>query len=373
MKNSGSVRTPAFPRWLFGASAIAACGGSQAAPLAADGAAAPADAAGTSNSAPDASNPSDVSDAGSASDASVHMDASAAGDASGASDANEAAQPGDANDAAHGGATDSGGMRGDASSGVDGSGGCRCTAPATCGGGGTPGACGYSTTFAASALEMPISEGGIWWNGQQTGKLWSDVFAGLGHAYGAPTNTTHGSGQYDDPTAVLEGSWNANQKAIGKAFCSNNVVDHINYPEVELRLRFTISANVATGYEIMWRCSDSTPASLGSSYLAVAAWLGGSGQFTGLPITLPNSSMTGSLTGGGVQDGDTVSAAIYGSTIFIYRNGQLQGTVNDSRFTTGNPGLGMNYVAADNGSASSGYNVDFGFTSFSATELLAAP
>jgi len=47
---------------------------------------------------------------------------------------------------------------------------------------------------------------------------------------------------------------------------------------------------VAKGYEIMWRCSDSTPSSLGSSYLAVAAWLGGSGQFTGLPITLPSSS-----------------------------------------------------------------------------------
>jgi hypothetical protein len=220
---------------------------------------------------------------------------------------------------------------------------------------------------------MPISEGGIWWNGQATGKLWSDVFAGLGRAYGAPTNTTKGNGQYDDPTAILEGTWNPNQKVVAKAFCSNNVVDHINYPEVELRLRFTIAANVAKGYEIMWRCSDSTSASLASSYVAVAAWLGGSGQFTGLTITLPNSSSTNSLTGGGVEDGDTVSAAIYGSTISIYRNGQLQGTVMDSRYTSGNPGIGFNYVAADNGSPTSGYNVDFGFTDFSATDLLAAP
>jgi hypothetical protein len=187
-----------------------------------------------------------------------------------------------------------------------------------------------------------------------------------------PTRCT-GTVNNDDPTAILKGGWKPDQRVTAKAFCSNDVVDHINYPEVELRLRFTISAGVAKGYEIMWRCSDSTPSSLTSSYLAVAAWLGGSGQFTGLPITLPNSSTTGSLAGGGVQDGDTVSAAIYASTIFIYRNGQLQGTVTDSKYSSGNPGFGFNYVAADNGSPTSGYNVDFGFTSFSATELLAAP
>jgi hypothetical protein len=333
---------------VFAWSVTVACGSSHATPLAADGAATPSDASEASNS--------------SAIDAPTHP-----------LDASEAHNAYDASDARNGPDGDSGGASSDASSGGDGSPACHCTAPATCGGGGTPDACGYSTNFAESPLQMPISEGGIWWNGQQTGKLWSDVFAGLGRAYGAPTNTTNGSGQYDDPTAILVGSWNPNQKATGKAFCSNNVVDHINYPEVELRLRFTISANVAKGYEIMWRCSDSTPASLASSYLAVAAWLGGSGQFTGLPITLPNSSTTNQLAGGGVEDGDTVSAAIYGSTITIYRNGQLQGTVSDSRYPSGNPGFGFNYVAADNGSPTSGYNVDFGFTEFSATDLLAAP
>jgi hypothetical protein len=92
-----------------------------------------------------------------------------------------------------------------------------------------------------------------------------------------------------------------------------------------------------------------------------------------LTITLPNASTTSSVGGGGVQDGDTVSAAIWGNTISIYRNGTLQGTVTDSRYTSGNPGIGFNYVAADNGSPTSGYNVDFGFTSVSATELLTAP
>jgi hypothetical protein len=227
--------------------------------------------------------------------------------------------------------------------------------------------------FPANPLETPISEGAIWWNGQRDGKDWSDVFAGLGRAYGAPTNTTVAGGRYDDPTAILHGSWNPNERATGKASCSNNVVDHIPYPEVELRLRFTVAANVAKGYEIMWRCSDSNAGSLGSSYLAVAAWLGVAGQFGVLTITLPDSSTTSSLTGGGVQDGDTVSAAIYGSTISLYRNDVLQGTVTDSMYASGNPGFGFNYVAADNGSPTSGYNMDFGFTSFSATELIAPP
>jgi hypothetical protein len=329
--------------WLLASSAIVACAGSRGTSVA-DGAVAPGDARESDSLALDVPNPRGATDA-----------------------------PSDTTDAPNSGHGDSGGARSDASSGSDGSPACQCVAPATCGGGGAQDACGYSTTFAANPLEMPISEGGIWWNGQQTGKLWSDVFAGLGRAYGAPTNTASGNGQYDDPTAILKGSWNPNQKVIGKVFCSNNVVDHISYPEVELRLRFTISAGVAKGYEIMWRCSDSTPGSLASSYLAVAAWLGGSGQFTGLAVTLPDSSSTSLVSGAGVEDGDTVSAAIDGSAITIYRNGQLQGTVNDSRYASGNPGIGFNYVAADNGSATSGYNVDFGFTSFSATELLAAP
>lgn len=340
--------------WLFAWSAIVACGGVDTAPPTGDGAAAPSDASASDSLVVDASNSSSA-------DASTL-------DASNSRDGTQ-----DASDASTSRNGDGGGTSSDAASGVDGSPACNCAAPATCGGGDAPNACGYSTNFPANPLEMPISEGGIWWNGQQTGKLWSDVFAGLGRAYGAPTNTANGSGQYDDPTAILKGNWNPNQKTTGKVFCSNNVVDHINYPEVELRLRFTISANVAKGYEIMWRCSNSNSGSLASSYLAVAAWLGGSGQFTGLTMTLPNSSTTSSLTGGGVQDGDTVSAAIYRSTISIYRNGQLQGTVNDSRYTSGNPGMGFNYVAADNGSPTSGYNADFGFTSFSATELLAAP
>src|SRR5262249_41823678 len=89
----------------------------------------------------------------------------------------------------------------------------KCVAPATCGGGGVAHACGYTTNFntgaEATALEKPISQGGAWLNGQADGVSWSDVWAGLGRAYGAPTNTKFSCGgqpgRFADPTAVLKG------------------------------------------------------------------------------------------------------------------------------------------------------------------------
>jgi hypothetical protein len=41
----------------------------------------------------------------------------------------------------------------------------------------------------------------------------------------------------------------------------------------------------------------------------------------------------------------------------------------DASFGFGNPGFGFNYVAADNGSATSGLNDRFGFTKFAANDL----
>jgi hypothetical protein len=247
---------------------------------------------------------------------------------------------------------------------IDGGGsGCSvpCVAPATCGGGGIANACGYSTSFAGPSVEQPIRQGSIWRNGQADGVLWSDVNAGKGRAFGAPTNMSGGTnGQYADPTAILTGTWSASQRVTATASCLNNVSDKITYPEVELRLRFSLSAHSATGYEISWRCADSNnPNSLNSSYVLVARWNGGLGDFT---------LLVGTIAGGGVVDGDTVSAEMIGNTLTFYRNGMPQGTVTDSTFATGNPGIGFNYVAADD-FASGAPNVNFGFTHFVATEI----
>jgi hypothetical protein len=262
-----------------------------------------------------------------------------------------------------------------------------CTAPASCGGGGVPHVCGYTTTFntgaEATALEKPISQGGAWLNGQAAGGSWSDVWAGLGRAYGAPTNTNFSCGgapgRFADPTAILTGGWQSdgqghsfwdpNQTVTGIASCASNVTS-LPYPEVELRLHFQLKSGVAQGYEIMWRCSDA--GNIGTSYVAVARWNGALCDYTQLNFTTGPLSIGG---GQGVVNGDTVTAQIVGSTITIFKNGQMQGVLSDpsppnASFGFGNPGFGFNYVAADNGSATSGLNDQFGFTKFTANDLL---
>jgi hypothetical protein len=261
-----------------------------------------------------------------------------------------------------------------------------CGSPATCGGGGSANVCGYTTHFnegaEATTVEKPISQGGVWLNGQANGTSWSDVWAGLGRAYGAPTNTKFSCGgdpgRYADPTAILRGGWqpdgqghsfwNPNQTVTATASCESNVTS-VPYPEVEIRLRFQVTNGVAQGYEIMWRCSNA--GNIGNSYVAVARWNGALCDYTGIGFTSGPASIDG---GQGVVDGDTVTAQIVGSTLTLYKNGQLQGTLSDpsppnASFGFGNPGIGFNYLAADNGSATSGLNDQFGFTSFVATDL----
>src|SRR5215472_4668227 len=64
----------------------------------------------------------------------------------------------------------------------------------------------YVTTFPND--EFPISEGGIWMGGRTVGLDWSDLGTVRGHSYGRVI----GSG-YDDPTALLSGSWGPDQMA----------------------------------------------------------------------------------------------------------------------------------------------------------------
>jgi hypothetical protein len=253
-----------------------------------------------------------------------------------------------------------------------------CNAPQTCGGGAVTNVCGYSTDFSGGA-QNPI-EPSVWLLGQTDGTKWSDVERGTNVAYGSPTNTNFDcggmAGRFADPTAVLRGGgypdgdggtwWAPDQMVTATAYCGSNVTS-LPYPEVEIRLRHQVRSNWIQGYEIMWRCSSS--GNLGSSYVGIARWNGNLCDYSILNFT-PLS-----INGGqGVVDGDTVSAKIVGDTITIYKNGQQQGTVTDSSppswaFGFGNPGFGFNYVAADNGSSTSGLNDQFGLTHLTATDL----
>jgi hypothetical protein len=216
----------------------------------------------------------------------------------------------------------------------------------------------YTTTF--QATENPFSEGGAWINGAKTGKDWKDIQTVPGQAYG-PTNfaTSH----YDDATAVLAGTWSADQEVEAKVFSSNQLSGS-DYEEVEIRLRTTIRPNSITGYEILWRVNHD-----GSQYHQIGRWLGPIGVSGGCALhcafeAAPNSLHPGDAENGmqagdglpGISNGDVVRARIVGTTITTYINDAQMESFTDTMYATGSPGIGHWYHAT------SGSPTDFGFT-----------
>jgi hypothetical protein len=199
----------------------------------------------------------------------------------------------------------------------------------------------YTTNFPLT--ENPISEGGKWINGGVTGLDWGNVQTTAGLAFGTTLSTT-----YADPTAVLTGTWGADQQAQATVKLTTGISACCH--EVELRLRSTITAHSAKGYEI--NCSVAS----GSPYVQIVRWNGPLGSFTYV-------NTTGAT---GCANGDVLKATIVGSTITVYKNGTqvLQGT--DSTYTSGAPGIGF-YDQADN------YWYNFGFSSFTASDSSTTP
>ena len=198
-------------------------------------------------------------------------------------------------------------------------------------GGGVGGGGGmyYSTDF--NLTEIPISEGGNWINGGDTGLDWHNVQTGGGYAYGTPAAI-----RYSDSTAVLAGSWGADQYIVGVVYSAGP--DASQFEEVELRLRTTITAHSITGYEVNLRCLRGHS----ESYLQIAKWVGP------LATEISDFIMLFEQTGAdwGVQNGDVVRAEIFGDTIRVWVNGELKATVVDpSPVPSGSPGIGMNYGA----------------------------
>ena len=198
----------------------------------------------------------------------------------------------------------------------------------------------YSTTFPLT--ESVIAESGNWINGKASGVLWKDVSTIPGLAYG----TESGSTMYDDSTAILTGTWNANQMAQATVHTVNQ--NSGIFEEVELRLRTTITANSITGYEFNFRCTSD-----GSQYAQIVRWNGPLGSFT----------LLDSRSGPGLHNGDVIKATAKGSTLTIYLNGTALYSVTDSTFASGSPGIGFY-----NQNGTTGNNKDYGFTSFSAAD-----
>jgi hypothetical protein len=205
-----------------------------------------------------------------------------------------------------------------------------------------------------------MSEGGIWLNGKTDGIDWADVITKKGRAYGSVTRMAvaerrveqgnldpsgEGSapeGDYDDPTAVLTGSWGRNQHAKGTVFSKNPTAQY--YQEVELRLRSAISAHVCTGYEVFWRCLKTD-----EGYAEIVRWNGRVGDFTSLQKLIGPQY--------GVKDGDVVEATIHGNVLKGFINGVEVISATDDVFDSGSPGIGFNFFVGNT-------NVDHGFTTF---------
>jgi hypothetical protein len=164
------------------------------------------------------------------------------------------------------------------------------------------------------------------------------------------------SGTTDDSVALLTGTWGPDQDVSGTCFRSNPQANTI-FEEVELWLRGNIAAHFTTGYEINVRVASTDGVGAGG-YLQIVKWNGALNDYTLL-----------SFTGGGINglgNGQVVRATMIGSTITVYLNGSQVGTVVDTTYATGKPGLGM-YLQ---GTISGGTNADYGWSSFSATDGL---
>jgi hypothetical protein len=215
----------------------------------------------------------------------------------------------------------------------------------------------YATRFERE--ETPISEDGMWLNGRTDGIDWCDVLSGNGHAYGEVSRmnsaerraeqafggaSTEGAqeGDYDDPEAVLTGTWGRNQAVRAVVYSVNPTDDY--FQEVEIRLRSSISHHWCDGYEVFWRCSQSDAA-----YAEIVRWNGKIADFTSL------ARRQGSQYG--VKHGDIVEATISGNVITSYINGVEVLSVTDDVFDSGSPGVGFNFFVGNT-------NVDHGFSSF---------
>lgn len=175
----------------------------------------------------------------------------------------------------------------------------------------------YTTSF--DLTENPISEGGKWVNGEVDGVEWNNVKTNGAGAFATAYPTP---GHYDDCIAHLNTSFitfAANQYCEGVVYRAGG---YSNGHEIELLLRFQISANNARGYEVYWSTNNG---------LVIVRWNGALDSFDGLNSTTLVAN-----------DGDVLRAEISGSTITVKRNGGTVLTASDSTFASGQPGIGLN-------------------------------
>ena len=184
----------------------------------------------------------------------------------------------------------------------------------------------YTTQFGLT--ENPISEGGKWINGKAAGLDWSNTQTVPGKAYASVLSGV--PSRYNDSIAHLDTLFKANQYAQAAVYRAAGYAPAEPKHEVELLLRFLITAHNARGYEVLWGQTG---------YLAVVRWNGRLGDYTAL-------YESGDPGIGPAVDGDILRAEITGNIIKVYRNGSPVASVDVTShggtvWTDGQPGMGF--------------------------------
>lgn len=221
----------------------------------------------------------------------------------------------------------------------------------------------YATGF--TITENPISEAGNWKNGAADGVDWTDNRTSGNKQFGTQTgnNTNTGIGvtpsQYDDSVSHLGGVWAADHGAKATVF---STVASANYDtEVELLVRFSITAHTARGYEVEFSANP------GNGYFDIVRWNGTVADFTPLLHLNPGQTASGSsIASRAVVAGDVLEATVIGSTISAYVNGAFLASATDTTWTNGAPGVG-HYL---HNLTASGDVTSYGFSSYTARSLL---
>ena len=160
----------------------------------------------------------------------------------------------------------------------------------------------------------------MWINGKAVGLDWNNVRTLDGKAFASAV-----ASGYNDDIAVLNTTFAANQYAQGTVFRAPGYSPGVSH-EVELLLRFWITAHNARGYEVLWGQSGE---------LNIVRWNGVLGDYT------PLGGVAGPNIGAAV-DGDVLCAEIVDRVIKVYKNGSLVFTgPPNSTWTDGEPGMGF--------------------------------
>lgn len=195
----------------------------------------------------------------------------------------------------------------------------------------------FSTNF--PVIENPLSQGGgKWVLGANDGGSWNNPKVTANACVGSVDMS--GGSLYADDIGHLKPSFIPfanNQYAEGVVYIAPGYTGNTGYHEIEILLRFSITAGVARGYEIITGIGPGPT----DCYHAIVRWNGGVGSYDALWDT--------QVSGGGPSypvDGLRIRGEIVGQNIMLYRNGVLFKTLDTlafdgTGFTSGQPGLGF--------------------------------